>query len=123
MEIEQSKSKSADSNKYRRVFPIFGLLLYYLGALITSLDVQENLVFLIQILVLSVLLVIGLLWQQSKWIVILGEVLVIIGSIGPVAELVLSVMDSVTSFGTFGGAIMLAGIILHIIGIMIWLKE
>lgn len=119
MEIEPKTKTTNGHSKYRRAIPIFGLLFYYLGALIASLDVQDNVQFLIVIAALSIILIIGLQWPMNKWIVILGEILLIVGSLGPIAELTLSLLG----YGALGGAVMLLAIIFHLIGISIWLKE
>lgn len=112
-------------HKYRRVFPIIGLLLYYLGCLIISLDLdaEGSIVFLAQIGLFSVILIAGLQWPPNKIAVILGAGIVILGSIGPLANLLLSIQNGIVGFGLVGGILVLIGVIFQVGAIVIWLKE
>jgi len=76
------------TSKYRPVYPIIGLLLYYLGSLIASLDVANAVIFIVQIVAFSIILIIGLVIMKKE-VIILCEVLAIVGSAGPVAEFLL----------------------------------
>ncbi len=110
-------------HKYRRVVPIFGLLFYYIGSLIVSLEVANSVTFLIQIAIFSIVLIVGLQWPMNKWAVILGAILVMVGSAGPLAEFIISIQSSSIGFGTLGGLIVLIGVIFQAFAIIIWLKE
>ena len=95
METEHiANSPITNPNKYRRALPILGLLFYYLGGLIVSLDVNENIVFMLQIVLFSVILFIGLV-LTNKIAIILGAILVIVGALGPMVNFLLSLQDGV----------------------------
>jgi membrane associated rhomboid family serine protease len=119
-EVEESIS---DIHKYRRVIPIIGLLFFYLGGLIVSLDVANNLVFLLQLWIFSVILVVSLQWPVNKAAVILGALIEIFGSLGPVVNLFLSIQNGVLGFSVLGGSLILFSIILQFGTIFIWMKE
>ena len=124
MEIEQTAKVSSDGpHKYRRVMPIIGLLFYYLGSLLVSLEVTNNVVFLLQIVIFSIILLVGLQWPMNKWAVILGASLVIVGSAGPIVEFFLSIQGGIIGFSVLGGGLVLIGVFLQIVTIVIWLKE
>jgi len=110
-------------HKYQRVIPIIGLLFYYLGNLIVSLDVADNIVFLIQIAIFSVILLVGLQIPPNKIAVILGAILVIVGSLGPIVNLILSIQNGIVGFGVLGGILVIIGVIFQIGTIVLWLKE
>ena len=110
-------------HKYRRVIPIIGLLFYYLGCLIVSLEVVENIVFLLQIAIFSVILLAGLQYPQNKIAIIIGAILVIVGSLGPIANLILSIQDGIIGFGVLGGSLVLVGVFFQLVTIILWLKE
>ncbi|MBD3404549.1 MAG: hypothetical protein GF411_00260 [Candidatus Lokiarchaeota archaeon] len=105
-----------------RVIPIFGLLLYYIGGLIVSLDVSNNIIFVLQLVVFSVLLVIGL-FVRHKIAILLGSVLAIVGTAGAVAQLILTLIDGVIGASTLGGIIVLIADALFIISLFIWSRE
>jgi hypothetical protein len=124
MEVHDSAAIStSNASKYTRVFPIIGLLLYYLGGLITSLDVGNAMIFIVQIIAFSIILIIGLAIVKKE-VIILGEILAILGSAGPIAEFLLSILSGgVLSFGALGGGIVLVSDIFFILGILIWFKK
>ena len=110
-------------HNYRRVFPIIGLLFYYLGCLIVSLDIADNIAFLLQIVIFSVILFAGLQWPPNKIAIIVGAALVIVVSLGPIANFILSIQAGTIGFGVLGGSLVLVGVILQLGAIIIWLKE
>ena len=125
-EVYGADEATAGPHEYRRVFPIIGLLVYYLGCLIVSLDifeVDESLVFLSQIALFSVILFAGLQWPPNKIAVLVGAILVIIASLGPIVNFILSVQDGIIGYGVLGGSLVLVGVIFQLGTIIIWLKE
>jgi hypothetical protein len=123
MEVSSPISLSTSKNKYRRVYPIVGLLLYYLGSLIASLEVADAMIFLLQTLAFSIILIIGLAIMKRE-VIILGEVLAILGSAGLVAQFYLVLIGERTfGLGAIGGAIILVSIFFMILGILTWSKK
>ncbi|MBN2228548.1 MAG: hypothetical protein JW779_03070 [Candidatus Thorarchaeota archaeon] len=123
MEISDPKMTSTSSfNKYRRVFPIFGILLFYLGGLIISLEVANATIFLVQIAAFPIILIIGLAIIKRE-VILLGEVLIIIGSVGPLAEFYLSINGGeLLGYGAIGGSLVAVAFFFHLLGIYAWMK-
>ncbi len=107
--------------RFLRVAPIFGLMIYYLGGLITSLDVENVAIFLLIFVLLSVPLVIGIVIRH-KVIVLLGALFVMIASAGPIMEFILTLGEGAISFSLLGGILIIVAMIFHIITIYLWVK-
>ncbi|TXT55336.1 MAG: membrane protein of unknown function [Candidatus Thorarchaeota archaeon] len=105
-----------------RVIPIFGLLLYYIGGLIVSLDVSNNIVFVLQVVLFSLLLVVGL-FIYHRIAVMIGSVLAIIGTAGPIAQLLLTLLDGWVGASALGGILVLIADILFVITLFAWAKQ
>ena len=121
MEVE-APTTPRESSKYLRVFPILSLLFYYIGALITSLEVADIVPFLIQIVLFSAFLLIGLVFMRKE-AVILGALLLMLGSLGPIVAYLLSMGSTPIGPGVAGGAVMAFAFIFHIMTIVVWIRK
>ena len=104
--------------KYLRVFPILGLLFYYLGGLIASLEAVDLLMFISWLVVFSLVELIGL-FLRRKELLILGPLLLMYFSLGPI----MAVFGAVFGLIALGGLIMASAFIFHVLTIYVWIKN
>ncbi|TFG10228.1 hypothetical protein EU538_02570 [Candidatus Thorarchaeota archaeon] len=114
-----STSKSLE--KYLRVFPIFGLLFYYIGGLITSLDVSDSIVYIVQVVVFSIVLLFGLFLLDWR-VVILGSVLALIGTAGSLVSLIQGLVGNTLGLSMVGGAFSIVADVFFLLTIYTWMK-
>ncbi len=107
--------------KFLRVFPIFGLLFYYIGGLITSLDVSESTVFIIQIVGFSIILLIGLFVLDSR-LVIVGVVLAVMGTAWSIHYLIQSLSQGLIGFSTVGGGFSIVADFFFAMSLYTWFR-
>lgn len=108
-------------SKYLRVFPIFSLILYYLGGLIMSIDPSmQTEIFLLQIIFFSLVLLVGL-GLRNKFAIIVGSVLIMLGSLGPLMFLLQSF--GIISMTVLGGVLIAIAFVFHILTILAWSKQ
>lgn len=120
MEIENNLTTKGKLEPFLRVFPILGLLFYYTGGLIVSLEVTAMEVFALQLVLFSLVLLAGV-YLRHKYVVILGEILVMLASSGSIMEFYTSLNSWTTA--TLGGALVLFAFVFHIAAIYTWLSE
>ncbi|TFF95697.1 hypothetical protein EU546_02800 [Candidatus Thorarchaeota archaeon] len=116
---------SAESNglkKYLRVFPIFGLLFYYVGGLITSLDVSDSIVYIVQIVAFSILLFAGL-YLLDKRVMIVGAVVALVGTAGSVFFMLQNLGEATLGLGAVGGAFSLIADLFFLLTIYAWARQ
>ncbi|TFF84403.1 hypothetical protein EU524_01135 [Candidatus Thorarchaeota archaeon] len=119
--MADTSSSASDIRKYLRVFPILGLLFYYIGGLIASLGAADLVLFLVQVILLSAVLLLGL-GLMRKEIVIAGALILVLFSIGLPAYLL--VMGTLSlGAGTLGQGIMVFAVVFHMLTVWVWSKE
>lgn len=117
----EESATSIDLQKYLRVFPIFGLLFYYIGGLITSLDISESTVFIIQIVAFSIVLLVGLFILDGR-LVIAGAFLALIGTAWSVFYLIQSLSQGLIGFPTVGGAFSIVADFFFVLTVYTWVE-
>lgn len=105
-------------DKYLRVFPILGLLFYYFGGLMAGLEAADMAMFLAWLIVFSLVELIGLLMKRKE-LLILGALLLILFSIGPI----LAISGGIFRLIALGGIVMAFAITFHLLTIYVWIKQ
>ncbi len=117
----EESATSIGLKKYLRVFPIFGLLFYYIGGLVTSLDVSESTVFIIQTVAFSIVLLVGLFILDIR-LVIVGAFLALIGTAWSVFYLIQSLSQGLIGFRAVGGAFNIVADFFFVLTVYTWIK-
>jgi hypothetical protein len=121
MEVSDATSiTAAGSNKYVRVLPVIGLLLYYIGHLIVSLDVANAEIYLLQIVLFSIVLIIGLIIMKKE-ILLFGEIIAILGSVGAIVLFFESLFEG--GLAAFGSGIVFVSAAFLLLSIYALLKK
>lgn len=97
-------------------------MLYYLGGLIQSLEMPASEIFLIQLIAFSLLELIAL-GLKHREIMLLGAIVIIVGSIGPVAYFIQEISTLAINMAVLGGALVAFSILFHILTFWVWFRE
>ncbi len=115
-------ASSLSGSKFLRVYPILGLMLYYLGGLIQSLDMPSSEIFLILLIGFSLVELIALGLKHRK-LMLIGSIAIIIGSAGPITYFVQELLNLSFTMAFLGGAIVSLAIIFHILTFWVWFNK
>ncbi|MGQ4911060.1 MAG: hypothetical protein ACP6KW_02735 [Candidatus Thorarchaeota archaeon] len=118
MEVEGATPVET-KNKYLYVIPVIGLLLFYGGGLILSLEINPMFVFIGELVLFSAIKIVGLV-QNRRMAVVIGALLLIVCSAGPVSLFLFSLSGGTFGLAEIGAGIMTFAIIFHILTMIIW---
>lgn len=103
--IERPSNHSSGKTKMKSpTLPILASVFYWFGGLLTSLDVMQTAIFILQIAFLPLILI-AAFFLENENLMMLGLVIMILGSLGPLALLGLSLTLLPITLGIIGGFI------------------